>query len=105
MSYQRPRADSVSHTMATRLLTIGPSEALQEAARRRPLHHRGHRRTVYDPRPDHRRARRHQRRGGDDDDPRRLPTRAHLRAWKADRRRLDPRPADAAERVSEGRVT
>src|SRR6478752_5606927 len=32
MSYQRPREDSVSNTMATRLLTIGPSEALQEAA-------------------------------------------------------------------------
>ena len=32
MSYQRPREDSVSNTMATRLLTIGQSEALQEAA-------------------------------------------------------------------------
>jgi len=34
MSYQRPREDSVSNTMATRLLTIGPSEALQEAAQK-----------------------------------------------------------------------
>jgi CBS domain-containing protein len=34
MTYQRPREDHVSATMATRLLTIGPGETLQEAAHR-----------------------------------------------------------------------
>ena len=34
MTYQRPREDHVSATMATRLLTIGPGEMLQEAAHR-----------------------------------------------------------------------
>jgi CBS domain-containing protein len=34
MTYQRPREDHVSATMATRLLTIGPGEKLQEAAHR-----------------------------------------------------------------------
>jgi len=34
MTYQRPRDEHVSATMATRLLTIGPGETLQEAAHR-----------------------------------------------------------------------
>ena len=34
MTYQRPREEHVSATMATRLLTIGPGETLQEAAHR-----------------------------------------------------------------------
>jgi CBS domain-containing protein len=34
MTYQRPREDYVSSTMATRLLTIEPSATLQDAAHR-----------------------------------------------------------------------
>jgi CBS domain-containing protein len=34
MTYQRPREDYVSSTMATRLLTIDPSATLQDAAHR-----------------------------------------------------------------------